>query len=80
MEIRLFCKNEEKQVTTFLIIDNQNNETFLIIDLSTEDRTTRFKNELIADALDMLIDNPPKDWAELDNIIARIKRAGVVFI
>lgn len=78
MEIKKFCQNGTEIV--YLVIDNNNHETFVVVELDCEDRRDAFRNQIIADHLEMACDNPPKDWAELDRIITRIKRAGVVFI
>lgn len=85
--IKLFCEKlanaETKQRTqvTFCITDENNRDTFLVLNLDSADRQNNFKNELIADALYMMSkDNYQPSWQEIDDLVTKVKRSGVVFL
>jgi hypothetical protein len=78
-QMKLFCTKEAQ--TTFIVTDENGRDTFLVINTNTDDEKRNFLNELIIDHLYMLAhDQTNVSWMEIDTLIAKIKRSGVVFI
>lgn len=84
-QIKLFCEklDAEKQRTqvTFCVTDINERDTYLVLNLNTDNRSDNFKNELIADALYMWSKNDCQiSWTEIDDLVTKIKRSGIVFL
>ena len=70
---------EDGKVTRseFFVTDEKGYETYIVLNFDTDDARTNFRNELIARHLRV---HNMQSWLEVDNMITRIKRAGVVII
>ena len=61
----------------FVVTDEQGYETYIVLNFNTDDARTNFKNELIARHLRV---HNMQTWLEIDNMITRIKRSGVIIV
>jgi hypothetical protein len=61
----------------FVVTDEKGHETYIVLNFNTDDVRQNFKNELIARHLRV---HNMQSWMEIDNMITRIHRAGVVIL
>ena len=86
-KIKLFCERfadaeaKTRSQVTFCVTDINERDTYLVLNLNTENRADNFKNELIADALYMWQkDDYEPTWNEIDDLVTKVKRSGVLFL
>jgi hypothetical protein len=85
-QIKKFCKKyADKEMTqlslvVFIVTDENKRDTYLVFEVNSKDETKNFKNKIIIDHLHMwYADNYNPTWQEIDDLITRIKKSGVLF-
>lgn len=86
-QIKLFCEKfadselKTRSEVVFSVLDEGGRTTYIVLSLNTENKERNFKNQLIADALYMWSkDECQISWLEIDDLITKIKRSGVLFL
>lgn len=85
-QVKLFCEKfadselKTRSEVVFVVSDESGRDTYLVFNLNTESRQVNFKNQLICDTLyTWAINNYEPSWFEIDLMIAKIKKSGVLF-